>query len=238
MSETTPLSSTRGTDRPRAHQGTSETEAAIFAAAERLLAAEPLHELSVAQIIAEAGISRATFYFYFSSKFAVVVGLLAQVMEEIYEVVQPYVNRANDVAPQEALAQSLQAGIDLWARHRPALRAIHEHWSTSEELRELWLSVIDRFTAALATEIDRERATGLAMQGPDSRAVAGTLLWGTECCLYVAGLGVDPNFPDEASTLEPLLAVWTGALFGSPPSAAPVEKSPPAPRRTKTRKPR
>jgi AcrR family transcriptional regulator len=220
MPEPSRLSTTRRADRPRAHQGTSETETAIFAAAERLLAQEPLHELSVAQIIAEAGISRATFYFYFSSKFAVVVGLLAQVMEEMFEVVQPFVNRQGDAPPEVALRDALSAGVDLWARHRPAMRAIHEHWSTTEELRELWLSVMERFTTALASEIDRERKAGLAQPGPDSRAVAGTLLWGTETCLYVAGLGVDPSFPDESATLDPLLAVWTGTLFGHTATAA------------------
>jgi AcrR family transcriptional regulator len=216
MPEPTRLTSTRRADRPRAHQGTSDTERAIFAAAEHLLAKEPLQELSVAQIIAEAGISRATFYFYFSSKFAVVVGLLAQVMEEMFELVQPFVNRPDDVPPEGALREALQGGIALWARHRPAMRAIHEHWSSTEELKELWLSVMERFTTALAGEIERERASGLARPGPDSRALAGTLLWGTETCLYVAGLGVDPSFADETQTLEPLFAVWAGALFGQP----------------------
>jgi AcrR family transcriptional regulator len=224
MPEPSRLTSTRRADRPRAHQGTSETETAIFVAAERLLAEEPLHELSVAQIIAEAGISRATFYFYFSSKFAVVVGLLAQVMEEMFSAVQPFVNRDADTPPDVALRESLANGVDLWARHRPAMRAIHEHWSTTEELRELWLGVMDRFTNALAGEIDRERTSGLALPGPDSRAIAGTLLWATETCLYVAGLGADPSFPSEAEALEPLLAIWLGTLFGQPAEA-------PAPKR-------
>jgi len=214
MTEPNPLSTARRTDRPRPHRGTSDTEIAIFAAAERLLANEPLHDLSVAQIITEAGISRATFYFYFSSKFAVVVGLLAQVMEEIFEVVQPFVSRADDVAPEAALKESLEAAIVLWGGHRPALRAIHEHWNTTDELRDLWIGVVQRFTEALGAEIKREQTAGLARPGADSRAIAATLLWGTERCLYVAGLGVDPNFRTEAETLAPLMAVWTGTLYG------------------------
>jgi TetR/AcrR family transcriptional regulator, ethionamide resistance regulator len=233
MPESNPLSTTRRADRPRAHRGTSETEIAIFAAAERLLAKEPLHDLSVAQIITEAGISRATFYFYFSSKFAVVVGLLAQVMDEIFEVVQPFVNRSDEVAPAIALQESLAAAVALWARHRPALRAIHEHWNTTDELRELWVGVVNRFTDALAGEIERERKAGLARSVADSRAIAATLLWGTERLLYVAGLGVDPNFSDESETLEPLMAVWTGTLYGGVP--APTGK--PARRRPAASKP-
>jgi hypothetical protein len=141
-------------------------------------------------------------------------------------MVQPFVSRPDDVAPEAALREALKGGIDLWARHRPAMRAIHEHWNSTDELRVLWLSVMERFTGALASEIDRERKTGLALPGPDSRAIAGTLLWGTETCLYIAGLGVDTSFADETQTLEPLLAVWTGTLFGganAPTSSPKVE---------------
>jgi TetR/AcrR family transcriptional regulator, ethionamide resistance regulator len=208
----------RSRDRPRAHAGTSDTELAIFDAAERLLADVPLHELSVAQIIAAAEISRATFYFYFSSKFALVSGLLARVMEEIFEVVQPFVQRPEGSSPQETLRQSLTGATRLWRTHRPALRAVHEHWNTTPELRERWLSVVDRFTAAVADQLDRERGAGIAPDGVGSRQLAATLLWGTERCLYVAGLGADPNLPDEEATLEPLLALWLGAFYGRLPS--------------------
>ena len=56
--------------------GRGDTRGQIFEATESLLADVPLHDLSVAQIIERAGVSRATFYFYCSSKFAVVEGLL------------------------------------------------------------------------------------------------------------------------------------------------------------------
>jgi AcrR family transcriptional regulator len=47
--------------RPRAHQGSSASEVAIFDATARLLATEGLHEISVAHILRESGVSRATF---------------------------------------------------------------------------------------------------------------------------------------------------------------------------------
>ena len=213
MAEGERLATARGNDRPRTHAGTSDTELAIFDATERLLSQIPLHELSVAQIISAAEISRATFYFYFSSKFAVVSGLLARVMDEIFEVVQPFVRRTDDVSPEEALRRSLAGATELWKSHRPAMRAIHEHWNTTPELRALWLGVVERFTDAIAAEIDRERERGLAPNGAASRQIAAALLWGTERCLYVAGLGVDQDLSDEPTALEPLLALWVGGLY-------------------------
>jgi AcrR family transcriptional regulator len=235
-----PLAATRGSDRPRAHGGTSETELAVFTATERLLADVPLHDLSVADIIGEAGISRATFYFYFSSKYAVVSGLLARVMGEIYEVVQPFVQRSTDVEPQAALRNSLQSAVALWASHRPALRAIHENWNATDELRSLWTSVVEQFTLAVAAELDRERKSGLAPAGPDSKSLAAALLWGTERCLYVAGLGVDARLPSETETLEPLMAIWTGAMYGASTGAgttrAPAKRRPAAARKPKAKR--
>jgi AcrR family transcriptional regulator len=183
--------------------------------------------LSVAQIIGAAEISRATFYFYFSSKYAVVTGLLARVMDEIYEVVQPFVRRQEGMSPEAALRESLRGAIALWRSHRPALRAVHEHWNTTPELRTLWISVVERFTDAVTAEIEREREAGLAPRGADSRQIAAALLWGTERVLYIAGLGVDSDLPDEEQTLEPLLSLWAGALYAGPAAGAGTRKRAP-----------
>ena len=209
------LSAARTADRPRAHAGTTDTEIAIFEATERLLAQGSLNDLSVAQIISAAGISRATFYFYFSSKFAVLGGLLARLGDEIFQVVQPFVQRQEAVAPEQALNESLTAAVELWQRHRPALRAIHEHWNATEQLRVLWISVIGRFSEAAATELERQRQSGLCRHAGDSIRIASALIWSTVQCLYVAGMGVDPNLPDEQAALPVLLTLWRSTLYGA-----------------------
>ncbi len=209
------MSAVRSGDRPRPHEGTTDTEAAIFDATERLLADESLHDLSVAQIISAAGISRATFYFYFSSKFAVLGGLLARVSDEIFEVIQPFVQRQESVPPEQALRESLTAAVALWERHRPALRAIHEHWNTTDQLRDLWISVIARFTRAVGAELERQRQAGLARHSIDSQKIAATLIWSTVQCLYVSGMRVEPSLPDEQAALAALISLWHSSLYGN-----------------------
>jgi TetR/AcrR family transcriptional regulator, ethionamide resistance regulator len=210
----TSFEASRRNDRPRAHHGNTDAEATIFDATERLLEKVPLHDISVADIISEAQISRATFYFYFSSKFAVVTGLLARVMEEIYDLVRPFVEREENETPEEALRRSLHAAVKVWADHRPALRATHEHWHAVPELRDRWLAVVEQFTDAVATQIDRERKAGTAPAGPDSRQLAAALLWSTDRCLYVAAIGGDDDLPSETDIVEPLICLWLGALYG------------------------
>jgi TetR/AcrR family transcriptional regulator, ethionamide resistance regulator len=206
----------RSRDRPREQGGEGSAELAIFAATEKLLAQHSLQDLSVAQILAEAGLSRATFYFYFGSKFSVVASLLVRITDEIFEFVQPFVSRDPAEQPQEALDRSLRAAIEVWERHRPTLRATMQHWATNEEIGRQWIASIELFTDAVAGTIERDREAGLAPDGPAPRSLAAALLWGTQQCLYAAGLGTDDDLGDERGVFEPLLAIWTRSIYGDP----------------------
>lgn len=195
--------------------GRGDTRGQIYEATEELLAEVPLHELSVAQIIDRAGVSRATFYFYCSSKFAVVEGLLTEIMDEIYDVARPFIDRAEDDAPDAALRRSLEACAALWRKHRVALRAVSEHWNTVPELRDLWLGVVRKFTDGVAAEVERQRAAGVAPEGVPTRKLVLALLWATERSFYVAGLDVDPGFDGEEDAVAALYAIWHGAIYGA-----------------------
>ena len=210
---TTRLSSARRADRPRDRDGSTDVERQILTVTEELLEGVTLSELSVNQICARAGIARGTFYFYFSSKFAVVAALLATVMDDVYVMMEPFVNRTADEHPADALAEGLAAGWEVWSAHRTLLRETCQHWAEVAQLREIWLEIIERFTAAIAHEIDSERASGLASDGVDSRMLAAILLWSTERCAYVAGLGVDHDLPNEQAIFESVLRLWLRAIY-------------------------
>ena len=205
-----------GQPRPRQPDGSSVAETAIFEATEKLLSEHSLRDLSVAQIIAEAGTSRATFYFYFGSKFSVAASLLGRITNETFELVHPYLGGERSEPPIETVARSLRAAIDIWARHRPTLRASMEHWSTNEEIGRQWIAGVELFTTELAGQIERDRKAGLAPDGPDARPLAAALVWGTQHCLYAAGLGVDGDLSGEQEAFEPLMAMWTRAIYGVP----------------------
>jgi AcrR family transcriptional regulator len=201
-------------DRPRQHSRSSDAEQAILDATERLLAGTSLHELSVAQIIADAGISRATFYFYFGSKFAVLTVLVDRVIGEIFEVSQRFLDRTSGLPIAVAMRQRIQASAKIWDANRAVLQATVENWNAIPELRTVWLQALGRLTNGLAMEIERERAVGRAPHGPDSHSLAATLVWTTERCLYVSGLGLGDALDGEANTVEALTRIWLGAMYG------------------------
>jgi TetR/AcrR family transcriptional regulator, ethionamide resistance regulator len=188
----------------------------IYAATARLMEHLAFNDISVAQILTEAGVSRTTFYFYFASKFTVLSGLLSRAMDDIFETVQPFLSRSEDDAPEAALVRSIRQVTQAWHRHRLVLRAVNHHWQTEPELRTLWLGVAERFVVAGASEIDRERRDGMIASPVPSRALAATLFWGTERVLHIAGMGVEPDLPDEEAAVASLVSMWKGTLYGHP----------------------
>ena len=192
-----------------------DAHAEILAATRKLLEHSPSVTLTVEAILTEAGVSRGTFYHYFASKHEVVGTLARTAMNEVMGQVRPFLDPANSTPGAAVLDASLAAGWSAWAQHRPALRAVMGHWGTVPLIRELWLTVIDEFTTAIAGEIDRQRAAGLAPPGPPSRPLVATLLWSTAQCAYLVDLGVDDDLADEDLTLGAVIAMWTGALYGN-----------------------
>ena len=185
----------------------------LLAATHQLLEEKAFSDISVADILTAAGVSRATFYFYFASKFSVLCALLERAMDDIFGTVQPFLARSDDDAPEEALERSLRAVTTAWHRHRSVLQATARHWHSDSGLHELWLAIAERFISAGAEEIERERAAGLITSKDSGRTLAATLFWGTERVLYIAGAGVEPTLANEEAAVGPLVAMWHGTLY-------------------------
>ena len=186
----------------------------IFSATLRLLGTKNFDDISVADILGASKVSRTTFYFYFSSKFTVLSGLLEQAMNDIFDSVQPFLSRADEDSPEDALERSIRAVTSAWHRHRTVLQAAAHHWHSDPGLNALWLQIAERFISAGAEEIERERAAGKITSTEPGRTLASVLFWGTERVLYVAGLGVESTLKDEEAAVGPLVAMWHGTLYG------------------------
>jgi len=188
-------------------------EREIFAATERLLETVTARDLSVAQILEEAGVSRGTFYHYFSSKWQVIIALATRVMEDIHDWIALFSGGGDDRPREEALRESIEQGTRVWAQHRAVLRTIVEHWREVPELQEMWLGVIERYADEIAREIDRDRAVGIAPSGADSRTLAAALMWSAANTLYIAGLDEARSLPSEEAVRDTLVDIWSGAIF-------------------------
>jgi len=190
-------------------------ETAILAATEELLRERPLHELSVSDIIDQAGISRTSFYVYFASKTAVIAECLRRAMDEVTVATEPFHSqRGRD--PEAAVRVSLQRWVELATAHGALLRAVSEEWPHDEQLRELWFATLATFTAGTARVIRSARRRGDAPAGADPEALAACLMWAYERVLQVALVGEARGLPGPEVMVAPLTQMVVGGLFGRP----------------------
>jgi AcrR family transcriptional regulator len=107
-------------------------ERALIETAERLLEAGEFEQASVADLTRAANISRATFYFYFASKQAV----LASVVDAAITTFNSQILSALDEtgSPSKAVRSTVTAAAELWWDHRAVLIASFELGSSIPEV--------------------------------------------------------------------------------------------------------
>jgi TetR/AcrR family transcriptional regulator, ethionamide resistance regulator len=188
----------------------------ILDALRGLLRDRTFDTLSVAEIITTAGISRASFYFYFASKQAVLAELVRRAVGAGHAAAQPWV-QGRSSSPRETLRAGIDGGAGLWLSNAAVLRAIVESWASDPQLRELWLSQMATFTDAAVTRIETDRQADPALEtrlaGVDVYALAASLTWTGERLYYLAACGVPP-FDDRTVLVNTLTHLWVSALYG------------------------
>ncbi|MGY2067484.1 TetR/AcrR family transcriptional regulator [Blastococcus sp. SYSU DS0619] len=190
-----------------------DRELAILSTAERLLAERPLAAISVDDLARGAGISRPTFYFYFSSKDAVLLSLLDRVVAEA-DTAMRAVFGSPATGARDGWARAIGAYYDTFRAHRALTVAWAQARSTSDEVRALWSAVFERWVQQCATAIDAERARGAAPAGLPSRDLAVALTSMNERVLYATFSGDGPAIAED-DVVDVLLGIWLSAVYGA-----------------------
>ena len=185
---------------------------AILAATADLLTNRQFGDLAVGEILAAAGVSRGSFYFYFDSKHAVLAELVRRGVTQGLAAVEPWLARPAD--PVAALRVGITAGARLWQVSAPVLRAIVENWRTDPRLTALWLEQMQSFTDATIAQITGDQLAASRLDGQDIPALAAALTWLGERLYYLAAIG-DPPFDDQETLVNTLLHIWTSALYAT-----------------------
>jgi TetR/AcrR family transcriptional regulator, ethionamide resistance regulator len=191
---------------------------AILAATAQLLARRVFADLAVSEVLAAAGVSRGTFYFYFDSKHDVLAELVRRAVSRGHDAAAPWL--AHPADPVTALHAGITAGAELWQASAPVLRAIVENWRTDPRLTALWLEQMQSFTDAAVAQITADPVAAGRLAGQDIPALASALTWLGERLYYLAAIGTPP-FDDRETLVGTLLHLWTSALGGA---AAPVSR--------------
>jgi AcrR family transcriptional regulator len=191
-----------------------DRELAILETAERLLEDRPLAEISVDDLAKGAGISRPTFYFYFSSKDAVLLTLLERVIGQADADLAAL--QANP--PKERIA-FWRAGISVFystfRAHRVMVGPATVARYTNPAVRELWSAFMQRSIDHTTGVIEAVRARGEAPDNLPAHELATSLNQLNEAVMTSSFSGQSPALPDDR-VLDNLVHIWTTSIYGKP----------------------
>jgi AcrR family transcriptional regulator len=148
-------------------------ERAILETARALLARKPLADITIDELAAGAEISRSSFYFYFDSKLSVLVALLHGMAGELGRDAGPWLDGAGPDA--EALREALVPLARLWRDHGRMLAGALAAAPGCPPLAQWRASLRSAHVDRLAARIARDRAAGLAPDGPAPHVLAGLI---------------------------------------------------------------
>lgn len=154
------------------------TGRAILDALRELLSDATLAEVSVAKILERAGVSRASFYFYFRSKEDAFIVLFREAARDIVAGLGTLgeIDRSDRVA----FTDGVRGWLDLDEFANAVIRNAVHAWPWLPELRTEYLAAMNAMETLLTALIETDRAAGLAPVGPPAEQYAATVLWAVE----------------------------------------------------------
>jgi AcrR family transcriptional regulator len=194
---------------PRRRRTPEAAEREIIEAAEALLRERPFRELTVDEVMRRTGLSRPSFYVYFSDRHQLVLRVVEHLGTELFTMSERWYRGEGD---GRALAREATEGlVAVFAQHGPVMRALADAAADDPNVEAAYGSIVQGFVNATARHIEAEIAAGRILPlDPDETAKA--LVWMMERYLNLS-LGREPATPPEV-VAETLSTIWVRVLYG------------------------
>ncbi|MEA9986238.1 MULTISPECIES: TetR/AcrR family transcriptional regulator [Subtercola] len=192
-----------------------DRQLALLATAEKLLGERSFDDISIEDLAAGAGISRPTFYFYFSSKDEVLLALLDTVIAEVRHRVAA-LPRDFELEPAATWRRSIEAFIEVFSAHRAVSNAAMTARMRNADVHALWATSMQSWADYSTEIILAERARGAAPDGIDAHDLAVALNLMNERVLSASLSGDAPRI-DQARSLDVLSSIWLRSIYGTTP---------------------
>ena len=187
------------------------TRDAILEATFEFLWTHPFRDLTVAQLMVDAGASRPTFYQYFADLHDLMGELLDGLRDDILFAAEPWFEGAGDPLPH--MEKALSGLVAVCYERGPILRAVADAAVSDAGLEKSWRQFLNGFDDAVAARIEQQQAAGYVAQFP-ARPVA-VALNRLDAGLLIERFGRRPRGnPDEV--LAALTRIWVSTLYGEP----------------------
>ncbi|WP_440101625.1 TetR/AcrR family transcriptional regulator [Streptosporangium sp. H16] len=193
-----------GAERP------APAEAQLLAAVERLLKrGEVFTEISVRQIIEEAGLSRATFYAHFRDKSQLLIRLSDTLRGSLVELARKW----DPSAGEDGAARYAKFFEEVIAIHREnfaTLSALRELATYDPTVRDFYSADLEEFDEAVHKTLVDEQESGSTPADLDTVAASRVIVWGGAQAI-ARHISVDDGSGDVAFARELGKIWWHGA---------------------------
>jgi AcrR family transcriptional regulator len=212
------LVASRAEVREQRRRRREESEHEILEAAERLLRERPFRELTVDDLMTATGQSRTAFYRHFGDRQDLLIRLLSDLAEELYETADAWLGGGEN--PRAESLQAFELLIDVYQQHGPLLRAIAEAANHDQEIEEAYSRLVQLFVDATVARLERDQKAG-RIDLPHLREMAVALVWMSE--RYLTFTFGQPGSGDRAVAVDVLHTIWMRAVYRiDPPPIAPA----------------
>jgi AcrR family transcriptional regulator len=158
-------------------------------------------DLGIEQIVKQAGLSRPTFYTYFRDKRELVLTLGQILQDDLATVTGPWF-AGEDITTR----QTITAVLDVFTRHRGALRAITEAATYDPEVGDFWR----RFHDGFVPEVSKRVTAGDPALPPEAvTARAYALVYMTERTLVEQ---LSRRLTTDEALVDQLAWIWAEAV--------------------------
>lgn len=202
-----PNSLERRHNRRRRHERTRQE---LISAALDQAVAGSFKDLTVEGVTRAAGVSRSAFYVYFGDKEELLLGALEDLFADHRDRLGSCWSESDD--PRRALEKGLYGLARTFSENSELLGLAFETATYDEEVRELWMAMLDSVTESTADRIRALQRQGEISPQLDPEALAEGLVLMSERTFQVnlADGDLGPEVTAAAVT-----KVWWAALFGS-----------------------
>jgi TetR/AcrR family transcriptional regulator, ethionamide resistance regulator len=194
--------------RLRARQSRKQSRDRIVAAATELVRRRAYSELSVDEVMREAGIGRTIFYRHFDDLADLLLRASREAMEELYEAQRSLADARADVDP-EAVRRAVQTAVLVFQRHGPLIRCVTEAAAVDEQIARDYAVLRQRFDD-FAEQSLRE-AAGLGHNPPADLAETARALNLMNVSYLLDAFGREPRVSPETAA-QTLTEIWDAVI--------------------------
>ena len=204
----------------RVRRSPEAARAEILAAAKAALQDTRFAELTVDSLMKRTGMTRSSFYHYFSGLDEIALGMLEEFAADIRRTVDPWLKGELDEPDHRAATLThLTAMFEVFELHARGVAAVAQAAGVSQEVYHEWQrGIVDYFIDLTASFIRRQRTLGRSAAADPDRLARALILMNNAA----ASDNMIRQTPDQPAVIATVLGgIWNSAIYGTDQGVAP-----------------